>query len=163
MKILGLPNQDDKTNPKPQLKEITNYRGAHSAYTNGDDRKIFVENLDDVFHQVELGHPALAKAKEKIEEAEKVLAQVARDFQMSEATLVGDEFEADVIAKERVTWNTDQLESIFHAADKLPDHVKKLLRVDKEAYEKLPQAMKDILEPARIVNPQKPKINVRRK
>ena len=163
MKILGLPDPANKTAPEPRNEPLTNTKGGHSAHKSNGSNVVHVENLDHVFKQVEQGHEALSKAKKQIEEAEKMLVQVARDFQLSEAKLVGNDFEADVIPKERVTWNTNELENIFREKDKLPAHVKKSLRVDKDAYDKLPKAMKNILEPARIVNPQKPKINVRRK
>lgn len=162
MKILGLPDHGNKPKAEPQ-EHFEVRKGGHNAHRSNGESEIYVDGLDHVFEQVERGHEALSRAKKQIEEAEKQLVQVARDFQMSEAKLVGNDFEADVIPKERVTWNTNELENIFREKDKLPAHVKKSLRVDKDAYDKLPKAMKNILEPARIVNPQKPKINVRRK
>ena len=163
MKILGLPTENSSSKEKPDQGVVNGKISSYEAYKSNDDGKIYISNLDDVFRQAEQGHKSLAKAKKQIEDAEAMLAQVAREFQSSTATLMGNEYEADYQSRQRVTWNTDELEAIFHDVDKLPEHVKKSLRVDKEAYEKLPEEMKNILAPARIVNPQKPKINVRRK
>tara|TARA_A200000159_G_C7224443_1_gene297546 strand:- start:39 stop:527 length:489 start_codon:yes stop_codon:yes gene_type:complete len=162
MKILGLPTESSPSKEKSG-QGVSFTTSSYEAYKSNDDGNIYISNLDDVFRQAEQGHKSLAKAKKQIEEAEAMLAQVAREFQSSNATLIGNEYEADYQSRQRVTWNTDELEAIFHDVDKLPEHVKKSLRVDKEAYEKLPEEMKNILAPARIVNPQKPKINVRRK
>ena len=163
MKILGLPTESSPSKEKPDQGGVSCTTSTYEAYRSNNDGNIYVNNLDDVFRQAEQGYERLAKAKKQIEEAEAILTQVVRDFQSSTATLIGNEYEADYQCRQRVTWNTDELEAIFHDVDKLPEHVKKSLRVDKEAYEKLPEEMKNILAPARIVNPQKPKINVRRK
>ena len=160
MKILGLPEEGAK---KKKSEPSVGTMRSYSAIKNHSSSTAFVENADTVFGQLEAGREELEKARTKIEAAEAIIMEIASSMNMKDGELESHVFRAEIKSKERVTWNTEELEKIFHEKDKLPKHIKKSLRVDKDTYESLPREVQNILEPARIVNPQKPQIKVRRK
>lgn len=162
MKILGLPtdsNQKPQSTPAPSTVTSTS---SIEAWRENGSNVVKAHGIDGACIELEDGRRQLDEAKRKIEQAEQIIIDVFRDFQLSEGTMVGENHTVEYKNQTRVTWNTSELEKILHSHDSLPAHVKKNLSVDKAVYETLPQEMKNILSPARKVNTQKPKIEVRR-
>lgn len=88
----------------------------------------------------------------------------AKDYGCGTANVSGDGYKVKVMVNKKVTWDPDLLAEVF---DKIQDsgddpfeYIQRKLTVSETAYKNWPSMIQKIFEPARTVEPAKPRITI---
>lgn len=112
------------------------------------------------------------KKRAEFELAELVAADISeklkgKDYGCGTANIEYGEFTIKAVVSKKVTWDTQKLESLYteiqQGGEDPSEYIKTSYSVSESAYNGWPSVIKQAFEPARTVEPSKPKITVEMK